>query len=207
MLTRELLREPGKFGLGQLPVVKAPDSTTGMVCGFCATGCNLNIHLRDGQAVNLTPATDYPVNLGMACPKGWEALTVLDATDRATIPLLKDADGVRRGVDWHTAMEAFTARFKAIQEKHGKDSVAFLSTGQIPSEEMALLGSLGEVRDGDGPRRRQHPAVHGHRRRGLQAVVRIRRAALHLPGFRGESDCSSWSARTFASPTRSCGSG
>ena len=141
-LTRELLREPGKFGLGQLPVVKAPDSTTGMVCGFCATGCNLNVHLRDGQAVNLTPATDYPVNLGMACPKGWEALTVLDATDRATIPLLKDADGVKRGVDWHTAMEAFASRFRAIQAKYGKDSIAFLSTGQIPSEEMALLGSL-----------------------------------------------------------------
>ncbi len=141
-LTRELLREPGKFGLGQLPVLTAPEATTGMVCGFCATGCNLNIHLRDGQAVNLSPATDYPVNLGMACPKGWEALTVLDATDRATIPLLKDAQGIRRGVDWHTAMVTFAARFQAIQAEHGADSIAFLSTGQIPSEEMALLGAL-----------------------------------------------------------------
>jgi anaerobic selenocysteine-containing dehydrogenase len=141
-LTRELLREPGRFGLGQVPADKSPDATTSMVCGYCSTGCSLNIHLRDGQAVNLTPATDSPVNLGMACPKGWEALTVLDADDRATVPLLKDADGRRRAVDWQTAMEAMVGRFKEIQARYGHDSVAFLSTGQIPSEEMALLGAL-----------------------------------------------------------------
>ena len=33
-------------------------------------------------------------------------------------------------------------RFKAIQAKHGPESVAFLGTGQIATEEMALLGAL-----------------------------------------------------------------
>src|SRR5215472_13334388 len=31
---------------------------------------------------------------------------------------------------------------KQIQKRHGNDSVAFLSTGQIATEEMALIGSL-----------------------------------------------------------------
>jgi assimilatory nitrate reductase catalytic subunit len=141
-LTRELLRAPGRFGLGQVPAGKTPDATTSMVCGYCSTGCSLNVHLRDGNAVNLTPATDYPVNLGMACPKGWEALTVLDAGDRATVPLLRDADGTRQAVDWQTALETMVTRIKAIQAQYGDDSVAFLSTGQIPTEEMALLGAL-----------------------------------------------------------------
>ena len=89
-LTRELLLEPGGFGLGKVPAKSKPDATTTMTCGYCSTGCGLNIHLKDGEAVSLTPATEYPVNLGMACPKGWEALTVLDSPDRATRPLLKD---------------------------------------------------------------------------------------------------------------------
>jgi len=38
-------------------------------------GCGLQLHLRDGEAINLSPSVDHPVNLGMACPKGWEALT------------------------------------------------------------------------------------------------------------------------------------
>ncbi|SIO24768.1 nitrate reductase (quinol-dependent), catalytic subunit [Singulisphaera sp. GP187] len=154
ILTQELLRTPGKFGLGQVPALKAPDATTGVVCGYCSTGCGLTIHLREGEAVNLSPSADYPVNLGMACPKGWEALTVLEADDRATTPLLRDDDGVRRPVDWHTAMETFANRFKAIQAAHGDDSVAFLSTGQIATEEMALLGAVAKfgmgMKHGDG---------------------------------------------------------
>lgn len=141
-LTRELLRTPGRFGLGQVPAGKKPDATTSMVCGYCSTGCSLNIHLREGEAVNLTPATEYPVNLGMACPKGWEALTVLDAEDRATVPLLRDPEGRRQAIDWHSAMETMVSRIQEIQSRHGADSFAFLSTGQIPTEEMALLGAL-----------------------------------------------------------------
>jgi assimilatory nitrate reductase catalytic subunit len=141
-LTRELLREPGGFGLGQVPSRLKPDATTTAVCGFCSTGCGLDVHLKDGEAINLSPAKDYSVNLGMACPKGWEALTPLRAKDRALYPLLRDEHGSMRRVSWTVALETFARRVKALQNKHGKEAVAFLSTGQIPSEEMAYLGSL-----------------------------------------------------------------
>jgi assimilatory nitrate reductase catalytic subunit len=39
-------------------------------------------------------------------------------------------------------MRFFVARFKDIVARHGPESIAFLSTGQICTEEMALLGSL-----------------------------------------------------------------
>ena len=141
-LTRELLREPGNFGLGQVPSRTKPDATTDMVCGYCSTGCSLRIHQQDGAATSLTPNTDYPVNMGMACPKGWEALAVLDSPDRATTPLLRDESGRCVPVGWDSAMQTFTERFKAIQAEHGPHSVAFLGTGQIATEEMAFLGAL-----------------------------------------------------------------
>ena len=144
VLTRELLRAPGGFGLGQVPQRLQPDAATAMVCGYCSVGCSLDVHLKDGQAINLSPTTDYPVNLGMACPKGWEALTPLRAPDRATSPLLRDAGGRLRAVDWPAALATFVSRMKGIQARHGKASVAFLSTGQIAMEEMALLGTLGK---------------------------------------------------------------
>jgi assimilatory nitrate reductase catalytic subunit len=141
-LTSDLVQRPGEFGLGQVPARLKPDSTTTVVCGFCSTGCGLNIHLKDGVAVNLSPDTHHPVNLGMACPKGWEALTPLDAPDRGTTPLLRNPDGAMRPADWHTAMTEFCARMKEIQARHGPHSIAFLGTGQICTEEMALLGCL-----------------------------------------------------------------
>ena len=142
-LTEELIRNPGKFGLGQVPARLAPDATTTMVCGFCSTGCGLNIHMRDGQAVNLSADTSYPVNLGMACPKGWEALTPLSALDRGTTPLVRATrNAALEPCDWERALVLFCERFKEIRTKHGPESVAFLSTGQITTEEMAFIGCL-----------------------------------------------------------------
>ncbi|MGH7127369.1 MAG: molybdopterin-dependent oxidoreductase, partial [Planctomycetaceae bacterium] len=141
-LTRELLQHPGRFGLGQLPQRNLPDATTGTVCGFCSTGCGLTVHLRNGEAVGLTPAAGHPVNRGTACPKGWESLSVLRAADRAVTPLLRNSSGTVQDIEWDTALRTFSARFKSIGERHGREAVAFLGTGQLPSEELALLGCL-----------------------------------------------------------------
>ncbi|MBI3863666.1 MAG: nitrate reductase [Planctomycetia bacterium] len=141
-LTQELRLAPGGFGLGQVLERERPDATTTMTCGYCSTGCGLSVHLRNGAAVGLTPATEYPVNLGMACPKGWEALEVLKAPDRAAVPLLRNDRGQLEPINWPTALRVFVARFRAIQAEYGNDAVAFLSTGQIMTEEMALLGAL-----------------------------------------------------------------
>lgn len=140
--TREMLLSPGGFGLGVVPQRQTPDGTTAMTCGFCSTGCSLNVHLHQGSAIGLTPNTEYPVNLGMACPKGWESLNVLKSPDRATTPLLRNNKGKLEPVDWDVAMRVFCARFKSLQSEYGPESVAWLGTGQIATEELALLGSL-----------------------------------------------------------------
>lgn len=137
-LTTELLHRPAEFGLGNIPASQGEiTQTTKSICGFCSTGCSLTIHSDEHGAKNLTPTTGYPVNLGMACPKGWEALAVLDAPNRARTPLLNGAP-----CDWKTAAETFCDRMKETQEKHGKHAIAFISTGQIPFEEMAFLGAF-----------------------------------------------------------------
>ncbi len=141
-MTSELARVPGGHGLGAVPRRLAPAGTVNLVCGFCATGCSLRAHLQDGRAVNLSPDPDYPVNVGMACPKGWEALAPLEADDRATRPLVRGPGGSLEPVSWSDAARLFVDRFRQTIAQHGPESVAFLSTGQICTEEMALLGSL-----------------------------------------------------------------
>ena len=140
-LTSELVLEPGEFGLGKVPSRLKPNATTTVVCGFCSTGCGLKVHLKDNEAINISADTKYPVNLGMACPKGWEALTPLKAKDRATTPYIVE-NGKARAISWDEALTKFTDKFKGIQEKYGKDSIAFISTGQIVTEEMVYLGAL-----------------------------------------------------------------
>lgn len=143
-MTAELVQRPGDFGLGRIPARLAPAGTVRTICGFCSTGCSLLAHVdHRGQAINLTPDPYHPVNQGMACPKGWEALTPLAAHDRALTPRLRDPHTDKLvPVEWSRALAELVARFRGLQQRHGANSLAVLSTGQIVTEEMALLGAL-----------------------------------------------------------------
>jgi len=145
-MTAELRQKATRHRMGMLPERLAPAASVRSTCGFCSTGCALRIHLDErGQAINLSPDFEYPVNQGMACPKGWEALAPLSASDRATHPLLRGADGELHPVSWERALAVFCERMKAIRERTPGDGLAVLSTGQIPFEEMGLLGTLARV--------------------------------------------------------------
>ena len=68
---------------------------------------------------------------------------MLDAPDRATTPLLRNADGrLRAGRLGRRRCGRSSSGSRRSRRKHGPESVAFLSTGQIATEEMALLGAL-----------------------------------------------------------------
>jgi assimilatory nitrate reductase catalytic subunit len=143
-LTAELHLADDALAGRRVPARLAPDTVASLVCGFCSTGCGLDVHLQGGRAVNVAPAAGYPVNTGHACPKGWAALAPLAAADRLTHPL------VRRGgklvpCDWPEAMRVLADRLGAVQRRHGAEAAAFLSTGQICTEEMALLGAVAKL--------------------------------------------------------------
>ena len=137
-----------------VPQSQRGSQTASAICGFCSTGCSLDIQSSQEGPLALTPNQSYPVNQGMACPKGWEALTPLFAEDRATQPLLRNDSGALVPTDWDQALKLFTTRFKEIQTRHGPDSLAWIGTGQITVEEFAFLGALGKfgmgIRHGDG---------------------------------------------------------
>jgi anaerobic selenocysteine-containing dehydrogenase len=62
--------------------------------------------------------------------------------DRATTPLLRTGRGRLEPIDWPTAIRTFVQRVQRIQGRYGAESVAFLGTDQLPSEELALFGAL-----------------------------------------------------------------
>lgn len=142
-LTRELQKDASALGLGLLPRNLQADSATSMVCGFCSTGCGLSMLFKGNQLLGLLPDGRYPVNRGMACPKGWEALEPLKGQSRGTTPLVRRA-GKLVPATWEQALKSMCDRFRAIQVQHGPAAVAWLGTGQLATEELAFLGALGK---------------------------------------------------------------
>jgi len=116
-------------------------TTIRTTCSYCSVGCNLDITVEHGKEPMVRPAEDYTVNLGKSCPKGFHLLKPFAAEDRATTPLIRE-NGRFRESNWDEAMELFATRFRTVLDEHGPESAAFLSTGQIPMEEMALLGAV-----------------------------------------------------------------
>ncbi|MHA1680588.1 MAG: molybdopterin oxidoreductase family protein [Promethearchaeota archaeon] len=125
-----------------------------ITCGYCSTGCNLLYDDEGKGPFRISANPDYPVNLGKACVKGFQLLGHLNAPDRAKTPLLRNESGEFEPVNWDVALDEFVRQFKGIQGKHGLESVAFISTGQIPNEEHAFLGALAKfgmgIVHGDG---------------------------------------------------------
>ncbi len=112
-------------------------------CSYCSVGCNFDATLDDhGVVTRFMPNATYPVNAGKACPKGFHLLTPFKAADRLTTPLRRAADGTWQAIGWDAALDEFVTRLQAIKAQHGPESVALLSTGQLPLEEMAFLGAL-----------------------------------------------------------------
>ncbi|WP_432205406.1 molybdopterin oxidoreductase family protein (plasmid) [Cetobacterium somerae] len=122
-------------------------------CSFCATGCSLEFEVDENKILSCKPVADYPVNKGLACIKGKNLAYQNSMEHRVTTPLLRDENGKMNPISWEEAYEIIVKKFKDINEKYGEGSLAFLSTGQIPLEEMALLGYVGRFgmgMEGDG---------------------------------------------------------
>lgn len=112
-------------------------------CNYCALACNLDFYTEDGKIKRVVPTPHYPVNKGFSCIKGLNLDKQCTKFNGSKKPLLKMKDGERKAIEWKEAFELFASKMTAIQEKYGKESVAYISTGQLPTEEMALLGHVG----------------------------------------------------------------
>ncbi|MBP3916338.1 nitrate reductase [Clostridium sp.] len=123
-------------------------------CNYCSIACNLDFHVEDnGFIKRVVPTLDYPVNKGFCCVKGLNLDKQNTEHENPVLPLVRDKNGELKQIQWQEAFDLFAKRVTEIQEKYGKESFAFLSTGQLATEEMALAGHIGRTflgGNGDG---------------------------------------------------------
>ncbi|MDE3061553.1 MAG: molybdopterin-dependent oxidoreductase [Acidobacteriota bacterium] len=127
--------------LGYTSLAKSADTWVSTTCGYCSVGCGMQIGVRDGKAVSVRGNPEHPVNRGKLCPKGLAEHYAISAEGRATHPMLR-VDGTLERVGWDAAIETLVERMRAVQRKHGPESVGVISTGQLVTEEFYALGKL-----------------------------------------------------------------
>ncbi|AYE35748.1 nitrate reductase [Clostridium septicum] len=112
-------------------------------CNYCALACNLDFYVEDGKIKKILPTEHYPVNKGFSCIKGLNLDKQQSKIKARKSPILRNEKDEMVEISWEDGFNIFAEKMTNIQEKYGKESVAFISTGQMTTEEMALLGHVG----------------------------------------------------------------
>jgi predicted molibdopterin-dependent oxidoreductase YjgC len=108
-------------------------------CGYCGTGCQLDLNVVDGRVVKVTSDYRYgPPNYGSLCVKGRFGYDFIDHPERLTRPLIRE-DGAFREAGWDEALDLVAGRLGEIREASGPDAVAVLASARCTNEENYLL--------------------------------------------------------------------
>lgn len=126
---------------GPAPAHVEPDQWVYSTCGFCGTGCGIEIGIKDGEAVSVRGTAGYPVNNGLLCAKGIYQWKTITAQDRGRQPLMRRG-GKMEKASWDEALASVANKFKDLISRHGPDSIACYNTGQLAMEEFYVLGKL-----------------------------------------------------------------
>ena len=109
-------------------------------CIYCGVGCHLDLHVRDGKVVSVTPGKTGPGE-GKLCIKGWSAHQFIHHPDRLTKPLIRNGEGFREAT-WDEALDLVAAKLMEIKDKHGPDSLGFFSSAKATNEDNYLMQKL-----------------------------------------------------------------
>ena len=121
-------------------------STT--ICPFCAVGCGLVVHTKNGKIVNIEGDTEHPINEGALCSKG-SALFQVANNERRLQKVLYRAPGSDKFVEksWDWALERITNNMKETRDRsfkakevNKKDNKEYVVNR---TEGMAFLGGAG----------------------------------------------------------------
>lgn len=125
------------------PGATAPGDAVATHCPYCALQCAQTLtRTPDGRLPVEVHGRDFPTNRGGLCQKGWTSAEVLRASDRVTTPLIRTADRGFREAEWAEALDLVADRLTALQEAHGRDTVAVFGGGGLTNEKAYALGKF-----------------------------------------------------------------
>ena len=94
-------------------------STT--ICPYCAVGCGLLVHTKDGKVVNIEGDPQHPINQGALCSKG-SSLFQVAVNDRRLQKVMYRAPGSDKFEEksWDWALGRIAQRMKETRDKSFK---------------------------------------------------------------------------------------
>src|SRR6478752_1586635 len=108
-------------------------------CPYCGVGCGLVAEVRDGRLTAVRGDEEHPVNRGRTCRKPLALPEASRSGDRATTPLIRDAQDARfRDATWDEALDHVATRLR----QYKPEEIAFYISGQLLTEDYYAVNKL-----------------------------------------------------------------
>lgn len=109
-------------------------------CTYCGVGCQIALHVKDNRVVKVT-GLDVAPNHGKLCVKGRFGYHFISSPERLTHPLIRK-NGKLEQATWDEALDLVGDQLSQIRNRHGADSIGFLSSARVSNEENYLVQKL-----------------------------------------------------------------
>jgi formate dehydrogenase major subunit len=119
--------DPAPLRAATVPLAwKIRDSkTVPSICPYCAVGCSILLHVRDGRLVNLEGNPDSPINRGTLCPKGAASYQLTVNPERPTKCLYRRPGATAwEPIELERAMDMVAERVKRTRDATFRHRVA-----------------------------------------------------------------------------------
>jgi len=107
-------------------------SETKTICPYCAVGCGINVHTKDGKVINAEGDPDHPINEGTLCAKGASLYQIVNNDKRVLKPMYRAAGADQwKEVEWDWALDEIAKKIKDTRDRTFK----FLSKSKVKEKQ------------------------------------------------------------------------
>jgi len=117
------------------------------VCAFCANGCNIEIHHREGRIYRFRPRHNPAVNDYWMCDEGRIGYHRIQGEGRLLAGEVRSGDAMRI-TPWNEVIAHVASRLRTIREESGEGAIAGVVSAYASNEEAFLLKRLIEGASG-----------------------------------------------------------
>jgi formate dehydrogenase major subunit len=108
--------DPARAYAQGLKIKDAKVTTT--ICPYCAVGCGIIVHTKDGKVVNTEGDPDHPISEGTLCSKGSSLYQIINNPLRLTKPKYRAAGATEfKEVEWDWALDEIAKRVKDTRDR------------------------------------------------------------------------------------------
>jgi anaerobic selenocysteine-containing dehydrogenase len=98
-------------------------------CILCECNCGIEVQLEGRTLARIRGDKAHPASQGYTCNKAMRLDHYQNGRHRLTSPLRRRADGSFEEISWETAISEIAARFAAVRDEHGGESIFYYGGG------------------------------------------------------------------------------